>query len=447
MTLHSSQMGRGGHRDDRRRRLLTEDLTANSGMPAPDISGASLRISHPPVHKSENYGDAEFLQIPLRLTDLIPMRLVSYLLLLKLGLAVVGGLMALHVWIPDLFRDPQFRPAMADLGNCGSLGSWFASLLLLTAGLLAIVIYRVRRHKVDDYRGHYQIWLWAAACWLIMATDAAASLHQGFQQAMISMTGTQIVGDGSIWWVVPTLLLMGFVGSRLLIDMWLSRLSSAALILSMIAYLTALTAFFHGIVLPSEVSQLLLVQGSLLGGHVLLAVSMGLHARYVILDAEGVLPKRVAKKKLEKKLAVKVGAKADQAKEPSQAKDPSKNNSPLPYAGEGQGVREDKPEKDSAASGRSDAADSDDGTEESGDTWVVVDPPHGNLQPVLKRVMPSETSAVPSLSQKIAIPGAETSSRDSASDDNKLSKADRKALKRKLIDERLKREQRNAANW
>lgn len=442
MTLHSSQMGRGGHRDDRRRRLLTEDLTANSCPPAPDIPGVSLPINHPPAHKSENYGDAEFLQRQLQLTDLIPRRLVSYLLLMKLGLAVIGGLMALHIWIPDLLRDPLLRPVMADLGNCGSLGSWFASLLLLTASLLAIVIYRVRKHKVDDYRGHYQIWHWATACWLIMATDAAASLHQGFQQAMISLTGIQIVGDGSIWWVAPTLLLVGFVGSRLLIDMWSSRLSSAALILSAIAYLTALTSFFNGVVLQSEVSQLLLVQGAALCGHLLLTMSMGLHARYVILDAEGVLPKRVVKKKLEKKLAVK----ADKAKAPS------KNSSPLPYAGEGQGEREGKLKKNSAASGRSGTADSDDGVEESDDVesvdaWVVVDPPHGNLQPVLKRVTSSETPAVPSLSQKIVIPGSESSSFGVASDDSKLSKADRKALKKKLIDDRLKREQRNATNW
>ena len=82
MTLHSSQMGRGGHRDDRRRRLLAEDLTANSGQPAQDISGTWPHNGQPPTHKSENYGDAEFLQTQLRLTDLIPRRLISYLLLL-----------------------------------------------------------------------------------------------------------------------------------------------------------------------------------------------------------------------------------------------------------------------------------------------------------------------------------------------------------------------------
>ena len=87
MTLSSSHMGRGGHRDDRRRRLLSEDLTANSGVAAHDISGTSPRNGQPHAHKSENYGDAEFLQTQPRLTDLSPRRLVPHLFLLTAGLA------------------------------------------------------------------------------------------------------------------------------------------------------------------------------------------------------------------------------------------------------------------------------------------------------------------------------------------------------------------------
>ena len=416
MTLHSSQMGRGGHRDDRRRRLLAEDLTANSGLPAQGTAGTWPRNDPPPAHKSENYGEAEFLQTQLRLTDLIPRRLISYFLLLMVGLAAIAGLIALYFWIPDLLHDRHFRPAMADLGNCGSLGNWLASLLLITASLLAVVIYGVRRHKVDDYHGYYHVWLWAAACWFVMATDVAASLHQGLQQVMISLTGTRIAGDGSIWWVVPALLFVGAIGSRILIDMWSSRLSSAALILATTAYLTALAAFFHGTSLQSEISQLLVVQGAVLGGHLLLALSMGLYARHVILDAEGALRRRPMQKRTVKKAAE---GKTDQAK------------------------TEAVVNRDSSPSGKNDA----DGEEESCDTWVAVDPPHSSAQHILKRVPPSQTSALPSLAQKVVVPEAKSSSSESPSDDGKLSKADRKALKRKLIEERMKRERGKASNW
>ncbi len=445
MTLHSSPMGRGGHRDDRRRRLLSEDLAANSARPAQGISATSSHNGQPPAHKSENYGDAEFLQTQLRLTDLIPRRLISYFLLLKVGLAAIAGLIALYIWSPDMMGDRQLRPAMANLGNCGSLGNWFASLLLLIASLLATIIYSVRRYKVDDYHGHYRVWLWAATCWFIAATDVAASLHEAVEQLMISLTGTRIAGDGSIWWVVPALLLVGTIGSRLLVDMWSSRLSSLALLLAVIAYLTALTAFFHGIVLQSEVSQLLLVHGAVLGGHLLLAMSMGLHARFVILDAEGLLAKRPRRKKAEKKKAEK---KADKA------------------------ATGDLTAELAAGDGEEEADD-----EKTGDEWIVVDPPHGSAQPLLKRVAPAETSAVSPLAQKIVVGRTESPSSSSADhdhdrdrdhgymvpdmvpdtvsdtvpdavpDNGKLSKADRKALKRKLIEQRMQREQRKASNW
>ena len=267
-----------------------------------------------------------------------------------------------------------------------------------------------------------------------MATDVAASLHQGLQQVIISVTGTRITGDGSIWWVVPAILLVGSIGSRLLVDMRSSRLSSAALILAAIAYLTALAAFFHGIVLQSEISQLLLVQGVPLGGHLLLAMSMGLHARYVVLDAEGLLPKRSLEEE---------GGEEEPAKKPAEKKTGKADRATT------RAMWRRKIPRQAAGAMRPIRTTSEEETydEESGDTWVAVDPPHGNSPPVLKRVTPSATSSVPRLAQKTVIPAAESSSSDSDADGGKLSKADRKALKKRLLEERMKREQRKASNW
>jgi hypothetical protein len=432
MTLHSSQMMRGGYRDDRRRRLLAEDLTANAGLPASEIPAIMSGDDFPHTHKSENYGDAEFLQSQLRLTDLVPRRLIAYFLLLAVGLAAIGGLLALRLWLPDLLRAPDIRLTIADVGSPGSLGNWFASLLLLAASLLTVVIYTVRRHKVDDYRGHYRIWLWAAACWFLMATDAAASLHQGLQQIMISITGTQIVGDGSVWWLAPLILVLGTIGSRLVIDMRSSRLSTGALVFAAISYLTALTATFHGIVLQTETAQLLFVEGAFLAGHLLIAISMGLHARYVLLDAEGSLPKRAMKKKADKKVAKKTAA-------PKKAKPAD------------QVTTDDSIEKGSSGNDTNATAQTqengNDPRDDADDTWVAIDPPHGtSTQPVLKRVASSAASALPSIEQKLSVPAGESSSSDSDAASGKLSKADRKALKKKLLDERLKRE-RKAEKW
>ena len=167
MSLIWSQMGHGGHRDDRRRRLLSEDLTANSGLAAQDFSGTSPRNDQPHAHKSENYGDAEFCK-PTS-ADRPDSPTSDFLSPAAYGWSGRN-------WRIDgplcVDPGPATRPANS-AGNGGtrqlrSLGSWFASLLLLAAGLLAIVTYSVRRYKADDYHGHYHVWLWAAACWFIM---------------------------------------------------------------------------------------------------------------------------------------------------------------------------------------------------------------------------------------------------------------------------------------
>lgn len=427
MTLNSSPLGHGGHRDDRRRRLLAEDLTGGFTPAEPNTSGGSDRTAAAVAHKSANYGDAEFLETQLRLTDLIPRRLFSLILWLKVGFVAIAGLVTLYVISPDLLRTPDHRPAMAVLGGSGSLSNWFSSLLLLVASFLAVVNYTVRRHRTDDYHGRYRIWLWAAACWFLMSTDVAASLHQGLQQAMISLTGMRITGDGTIWWLAPAILGIGFIGARLLIDMWSSRVASTALILAAIAYLAALAAFYQALGMPSDLAEVLFLQGSLLAGHLLLTWSMALHARHVLLDAEGRLPRRAAK-----------------AKKP-RAEKPKKKAADTVVD---ETAKSDRAVADDAADGDEDDAENDAEDDTSGRKWIAVHPPHGSLSgPALQRVNPSAQPAASPLGQKISAIVTSGSSSSSLQDDSKLSKADRKALKKKLLEERLKAEQRKASHW
>ena len=424
MTLQSSQLGRGGHRDDRRRRLLAEDLTASFAPEEQGHLGSTERNAPPIKHKSENYGEAEFLQTQPRLTDLVPRHPVALVLLLKAGLAAIAGLIALYVAAPALFHTPNSRPALANLGHSGSLANWFAELLLLAASFFAAIIYTVRRHRIDDYRGRYRVWLWAAACWFVMATDLAGSLHQGFQQTMISCFRTPIVGDGSIWWLAPAVIVVGTIGVRLWLDMRTSRLAGTALVLAAVANLTALTASFHGIKLSSPLYEVLLLHGSLLAGHLFLAWSMVLQARFVLLDAEGRLPRRTAKPKKQC---------AERKVKKTESKSSDANHADAASAAGALNRQDSKP--DNASS----------------DAGVATDRPQtggtSSASPAIRRVDPPATSVGPPLSQKIAARVTMSSPSDSQPDGSKLSKADRKAMKKRLLEERLRTEQRKASHW
>jgi hypothetical protein len=444
MTLHSSQLGRGGHRDDRRRRLLAEDRDVSFDPPCETVSGGGARGTQgvrgthevgrqrvggrPIAHKSENYGEAEFLQTQLRLTDFVPRRVIFLVLLPLAGMAAIAGLTTLYVAAPRLFHTPSHRPILAVLGGPGSLGNWFSSLLLLMATFYAVVNYTVRRHRMDDYRGRYRVWLWAAACCFLTASDAAASLHQGLQELLVSLTGTRIVGDGSIWWLVPAGLLLGFVGARLLADVWYCRLSSAALVLAAIAYIAALAPFFHVVQQSSDVAEVTLLNGLLLAGHLLLVWSIILHARFVLLDAEGQLSRPAARRQAKSKPAARSTAQPVKAAEA------------------------DSPELDPAKGDTSGGEEAE--TEKADDGWVTAHPRPaseytgaGASPPVVRGMNPPSAAPAPTFANKSAVASSGSSVPVSGPDKGKLSKADRKAMKKQLLEERLKAEQRKAANW
>jgi hypothetical protein len=369
----------GGPGDQRRRRLLTEHTATAAGTAAP-----TSRVTTPPVHKTQRYGDAEFLDHQPSLLDLAPRGLIGWTLVFLAGSAAIAAIEALYIWMPRLtavlgHRTPAAAGGLAafDLGGKGSLAAWFSSLVLLAASLVAVLVYSVRRHQVDDYRGHYRVWLWAALCWFLMATDAAASLHEGFRDLMTLLTGAPLLGDGSIWWVIGYALLLGAIGTRLLLDMWPCRLSIAALLLALGSYAAAVAIRLGWLSVEGAARRLLLLQGTAMGGHLLVLLAMGLHLRHVLADARGLLPPRVKK------------AAKTSTRKPSAADDP----------------------------------------------WVTVDSPHGSPQPVLRRASAVAATASPAASAP------------AAPAQKKLSRAERKALRNRLIQERLKRQQQADGAW
>ena len=181
--------------------------------------------------KSPNYGDAAFLEVQARLTDLVPMHPLALLIVFAVGLGFIAGLEGAYLWMlrPGTTMG---RIAALDLTVRGSLGTWFASACLALASLVALVVYSVRRYKLDDYHGHYRVWLWAAACWLLLSVDATANVHEAFGELMSWITGTRLFGESSIWWLVVGGFLVGGVVTRLLVDMRHCRISSPLLVAS-----------------------------------------------------------------------------------------------------------------------------------------------------------------------------------------------------------------------
>ncbi len=283
----SSSFRRSGQRDDRRRRLLADELVRPGDWSTGPAGSAEARS----MQRSEHYGDAEFLEQQLRLFDLIPRRIVGLAVVLAVGAVMLVGLVVTYGWMLKHSAGQNAMPAALDLGVKGSLGCWFSSILLLASAVAAILIYAVRRHRVDDYQGRYRIWLSAAACWFLAATDQAASLREGFRDVMIALTGTPIVGNGDFWWVIFYLLVLGAVGSRLLVDMRSCRLALVALAGAAAAHCLAVAVRLGWMLPPIGNQEVMFVAGAEMAGNLMLLATMLFYARHVLLDAEGLLPR------------------------------------------------------------------------------------------------------------------------------------------------------------
>jgi hypothetical protein len=167
--------------------------------------------------------------------------------------------------------------------------------MLAAAAATAVLVYVVRRHRTDDYRGGYRIWLWAAAWMMVMSADAVARLRDAWRAAAVAQFGWTGPGNGIVWWAVPCALAAATIGVRLFLDMRDSRASTAWLCLagptwSLGEVFMAIRPAF-GDALPFD----LIAAGCSFAGQWCLFVAMSWHARHVVLDASGGL--RVRKKK------------------------------------------------------------------------------------------------------------------------------------------------------
>ncbi len=319
-----------GQRDERRRRVLTDDR-------AGDAAVATKAAAPPRPRKAEPYTPGARLANQRRVSDLVPKGFVTIGLLFLTGLAAIAGLAAAHVYLPEIAAWAKDGSAALELGSRGSLGSWLASLLLGLAGMTSLLIYSIRRHKLDDYRGHYRWWWVAGLAWLVMSVDATAGIHDLFSVAMTRLTGHAAPAGGQIWWIGCWGLLLAATTVRLLLDMRQCRSALLVTVLALVLWSAAVGIQLNTLQV-SGIPLRLVAETLKLTGHLMLLLGVTLYARYIVLHAQGLLPARNQKprkertKKEGKPAVVSQAAKRDepQKSSPSANKPHGSGNSPVP---------------------------------------------------------------------------------------------------------------------
>ncbi|MEX0794545.1 MAG: hypothetical protein WD045_15525 [Pirellulaceae bacterium] len=319
------QFRRNHPRDERRRRAILDERNSESTPESGEITSGE----NPQRPSTRNYSPDAQGERRIRVVDMIPQRLWKLSLLHLATLLLVAGLLALHFHFSERFR-------FADLARSESLGTWFMSLAWLLSSGLAILIYRIRRHRVNDYRGRYRCWLWIAPLFLLAAIDTTANLRTELAAELVSATKYTLAGNEAGWWLAIWGLALAAIVTRMGLETRRSVGTLFFLTLAAGLFSTHVAVMLDWVTLPEEVPTRLAQQGTLLLATWSLTTGLIQYSRFVWLDAQGLIKRRAPRV-----------AKTEQVEtdKPAKAKVAAKPAKPAPAKVEKKAVKEE----DSAA--------------------------------------------------------------------------------------------------
>ena len=287
-------------RNGRRRRVLNEEVLAASS------SHAALRAV-PKIDSTRavpRYSDAAGVENHAQITDFVPRRYRS-IALLTLGGCLTTALVALlhYFAAPIATATGADEIAAFDLMAPGSVSAWVASVVLLFNSAGCLVVYSIRRHRIDDFRGRYRIWLAATAACVLLSANSVAGFHNVLAGAMSHLMGWTALRGGAIWWLLPLGLPLAWIAARAIFDVKESRLAGCLLAVSMCCYMVAGATSLGAISLTDSRLELVIAGSTLLAGHWFALAAIGSYARFVVLDAQGLIatqPRIKSKRKSQK---------------------------------------------------------------------------------------------------------------------------------------------------
>lgn len=266
---------------------MDENLAESNETATKIREGKTSGVTHPA------YGDAARERYHPRITQFVPQRPWTVLVLTLAALTVIVGLQAMYAQCfvrPEMARTVPFRCLHPQYA--GSLAGWLSSLCLLAAAFQSVLIYRIRRHKIDDYRGRYRIWLVMPALLSVSAMFVATGIHVDLVALLAHALWSPSIGTASEQasaTVIATTLLVFAIGVRMAFEIRASRLSMLFLFCTVAAYLAAAVMRLNVVRSETELLTGMATSSAMLLGHCCAALACTSYARYVLLDAKGLV--------------------------------------------------------------------------------------------------------------------------------------------------------------
>jgi hypothetical protein len=274
-------------RNGRRRRVLNEDaLSASSSHIALHHTEADERSAA----SAPRYSEAAGIEHHPQITDFLPRRYRSITLVALAGFVTTAAAVAFDWFAPSwIGRLGLADVAQSTFGAAEGMTAWLSAVLLMFSAVVCLVIHSLRRHRIDDIRGRYRIWLAAAIACLVMSADSVAPLHHFVAAVATHFTQHGALREHAAWWLVLAGLPLSWIGLRALMDAFESRLAASALVTSFGCFALSLASYLMSWPAQSPAGEMVVTAGAQLLGTWMLLIGVVAYGRFVVLDVQGLV--------------------------------------------------------------------------------------------------------------------------------------------------------------
>lgn len=299
------------NRIDRRRRVLLDAVASDSDYAveavrakkrarARELENDSEDDGFTTAYRDPGYSQAVRQTCQQRMVQLIPVRRGTLTIVLACMWILWGGLLFSHYWIH--VRIPSTSSTVTSsnasfaslpvsqlfhLRSSHSIAHWLTCQLWMFTALAAWMIFRLRRHKLDDYRAKYRIWAVLAFVALFSSFDASSS---GLYLLGISIDGwaRKEIGYGGWPLVLATFAsLVGVLGIRLCSELKSAPTSVVCWLIGLLSWAIS-SLLGTGLIKTtwSPASIDLVVGGCWLGGILAVFQAAGIYLRQTYIHAQ-----------------------------------------------------------------------------------------------------------------------------------------------------------------
>lgn len=270
--------------DNRRRRVLFDEAVQQTAVQSNGGDPAG------PKRRRANHYSARDAHL-LRTSDLIPTRFVSLALIASGSIAAIGLINVLDWLSAKQFRgaDDSLRRAFS-LASPTGLANWMVTLTWFLSGLFCLQNYVMRRHRRDDYRGTYRVWIVFATVCVFCSIQSVVPVDRVAAMFLSQIVPTSAAAPGQWGNVAIKLLLVVLLFCRLMLEIRESRTALLFGVLCGLLFGLMMLRDVPGLATSIGLDQARWLQDNLyLIGAVVLLNCVIAYSRYVCLDASGLI--------------------------------------------------------------------------------------------------------------------------------------------------------------